>query len=717
MADAPPGRRPGHLRAMTRPYLVIALTALAAVAGLAVRPSTPVGEQAADYVVIAGATGLRWEDVDPERTPNLWRLATAGAVGSLAARPARRPACPVDGWLTLGAGNWATAATGATDGCVTWEEVIETPDATSAFLPHQAAWVRYNGRELPWGAVPGTLAGSVRCTVAVGQGAAVAAARSYGGVDWYVPRLPVRQEDASALLARCVLGIVDLGTVSGSGSRRAAAVRRVDAALGQVMAARPGNSVLLVAGVADPGADPGLHVAVAEGPGLDAGWLTSASTGRSGLLQLVDLAPTAVTVLGRPPPEPGRLAGHVAHAVPARPDDLAEAVRSMVATDQEADRTSAVTGWFLVALTVGQLLLFTAVVPLLRRPWRPAGGRWRPAAPVLLVAAVLLVPAALAAGVIPWWQTAAGAALFVTLVALMVAASTAAVVTTPLFRHTLAVVGACAALVAAVVAADLLARSQLQLNGVVGYSAHDGVRFAGISAAGLGALTAGVLLAAGVLAQQVPRRWRPVVVVALGGLGVVFAGSPYLGADPAAAMALIAGVCVAAAMCTGGWLTVSRLGWAVLAGAAVTGAVALADVWRPAEQRVGLGAFVTDLTQGRAGFAARRLSLANAEALLDGPLTLLAIGAAAFAWFALLRPWGGLHRLFGIYPALRAGMMGTLVAAVLAGVLTGSALTVAGAAAAVAMPLVTLAALRVREQVAARGEVDDPQPVSPRLLG
>src|SRR5690606_21907609 len=134
---------------------------------------------------------------------------------------------------------------------------------------------------------------------------------------------------------------------------------------------------------------PGLHVAIAEGPGLAPGWLTSASTGRTGLLQLVDLAPTAVTVLGRPPPEPGRLAGHVAHTVPGRPKDLAAAVAAMVATDQEADRTAPVTGWFLTALTVGQLVLLTAVVPLLRRPWRREGGRWRRVAPVLLVASAL----------------------------------------------------------------------------------------------------------------------------------------------------------------------------------------------------------------------------------------------------------------------------------------------------------------------------------------
>ena len=329
----------------------------------------------------------------------------------------------------------------------------------------------------------------------------------------------------------------------------------------------------------------------------------------------------------------------------------------------------------------------------------------------------MAVPAALAVGVFPWWRTVAGPALFVTMLGLLLAGATAAVVASPLFRRTLGVVGGVAAATAVVVAVDLLTWSHLQFNGVVGYSVHDGVRFAGVSPAGLGALVAGVLLTAGVLAQQVPRRWRPAIVVALGAAGVVLAGSPYLGADPAAAMALTAGVCLTAAMCTGGWLTTSRVAWAVLAGAAVAGAVALAELWRPPEQRVGLGAFLTDLSQGRTGYAARRLSLANAEALLDSPLTMLAIGAAAFTWLVLLRPWGGLHRLFGVYPALRAGMMGTLVAGLLAGVLTGSALTVVGAAAAVALPLITLAALRVRERAGAHGRLHEAGSASPQMLG
>ena len=86
---------------------------------------------------------------------------------------------------------------------------------------------------------------------------------------------------------------------------------------------------------------------------------------------------------------------------------------------------------------------------------------------------------------------------------------------------------------------------------------------------------------AGCLAQWVRKPWRPVIVVLLGGFGVVMVGSPYLGADPIGAIAVTAGVCVAAAMSTGGWLTFPRFAWAALAGLAVTIGFAVLDLRRP----------------------------------------------------------------------------------------------------------------------------------------
>lgn len=711
-AGGPGGTRrrwPGGRAGRAAPVLALVAVAVATVAGLVVRPDPGGVEPAADRVILAGAVGLRWDDVDPRQTPQLWRLAASGAIGSLSVASAHQPTCPVDGWLTLGAGNRAAAPREEpvpaepddlpVEPCPPMDVPIETPDPTGAHLPEHAELVRYNQWEQPWGAVPGALAGSVGCTLAIGDGAAVAAARSYGRVDRYRPVLPGRTGAAAQLLAEpCELAIVDLGTVSGEGPARAATARRVDAALGRLLAARPAGSLLLAVGVADPAGERHLQVAVADGPGLPLGWLTSPTTGRTGYLQLVDLAPTALAALDRPPPEV-ELAGQPAYRLPGRPAGLADAVAELAAADHEAVLARPVSVWFLAGLTAVQLGLLAALVPALRRPAiGPAvGGRWRSFRQASLVVAALAIPVALLANGLPgWrWQAAGGVSAAISLAGL--AAAGVLVVRTRLFDRTLGLVGAAAGVAAAAVGVDLLTGSWLQLNGVVGYSAHDGGRYAGLSETGLGVLTAGTLLVAGCLAGPLPRRQRPLLVAAVGAVGVVLAGSPYLGADIGGAVALAAGVCVAAALSSGGWLSLRRAGWAALAGVAVVAAVAVADLRRPVEQRTGLGGLLTQLADGTAGSGLQRVSSANLDAFTN-PLTVLAVGAAAFIWFALLRPWGGLRRLFAVHPALRAGAVGALVAALLGGVLVGTALVPAGAAAAVGVPLLALAALRLRQQ-------------------
>ncbi|GAB3982393.1 hypothetical protein GCM10027615_65050 [Plantactinospora veratri] len=204
------------LRRLVPVLLTVAVVALG-VAALVVRPATRTPAPTADYVLLAGVPGLRWDDVDPQTTPTLWRMAEGGAIGSLSVRSARQPTCPVDGWQTLGAGNFAAwDATVVADRCPPLDVTVEQPDAISANLPDQRATVTHNQDRLRWGTVPGALAESVRCTVAVGPGAAVAAARPSGLVDRYAEELP---PDPTGLLDDCVLGIIDLGTVSGDDPR------------------------------------------------------------------------------------------------------------------------------------------------------------------------------------------------------------------------------------------------------------------------------------------------------------------------------------------------------------------------------------------------------------------------------------------------------------------------------------------------------------------
>ncbi|GAB3959139.1 hypothetical protein GCM10027614_78040 [Micromonospora vulcania] len=659
-------------------------------------------------MVLAGIAGLRWEDVDPQSTPTLWRMAQDGSIGSLSVRSAHRPTCPVDGWLTLGAGSFAAwNGSRPADGCPATGVAVEQPDGIGANLPDQESVVQYNQQQLSWGALPGSLSESVRCSVAVGPGAAVAAARPFGRVDRYAPGLPA---DPRVLLGSCVLSIVDLGTVDGvDPAARAQAARAADAQLARVLAARPPRSLVLVAGISDTAQPSRLHVAIADGPGWERGWLTSASTGRDGYLQLVDLAPTALAALGRPMPERLFL-GRPALSTGGRPAEETEAINAPADADREAAAQRTVSGGFFTLLAGVQVLLAIAMVPLLRRA-RPRAGPTGPApvparvvavAELLLVAAALTVPAALLADAVPWWRGEHPGWIFAGVTALLVAAGTAAVRFAPGYAGTLGPIGAVAGLTTLVVGLDVLTGARLQLNGVVGYSALQGGRYAGLGTVGLGVFLASALLSAGWLAQRVQRGWRPAVMVAVGGLAVLMVGSAYLGADPVGAIALTAGLCVAAAISAGGWLTITRLVWAAMAALAVAIGFAVVDLRRPAAERGSLGRFLSALGDGTGGFTVHRSSAANFETLVNSPLTVLAVAGALLVWFALLQPWGGLMRLFGIYPAVRAALAGTAVAAVLGGVLDGAALDVVGAAAALVVPMAALASLRVLGHAADR---------------
>ncbi|HWB34853.1 MAG TPA: hypothetical protein VHA75_02405, partial [Rugosimonospora sp.] len=674
------------------PALVLIAVALAGILGLASRPNATTPTEHADYVVVAGAAGLRWDDVNPTDTPTLWKLAQEGSVGALSVRSATSPTCPSDGWLTLGAGNLAERGQVPAAGqCPPMQVPLTHPDNIGASLKDQGKIVQLN-KELPYGAQPGALAEAVRCTAAVGVGAAVAAARPYGRVDKYSDDLPT---DFRSYLASCVLSMVDLGTLDAADpAARQAQARAVDARLATVLANRPDRSLVLVAGLADTQAGTRLHVAIADGPGYHGGWLTSSSTARSGYVQLADLAPTVLTALDKPLPT-DLFAGATATSTGGRPDSLRAAVRELADADRQASAQHAVAGGFFGVLAGAEMVLFAAVVPLLRRARRHAGQHGlRPAPPWLirpvelaLVAAALAIPAALVADAVPWWRTSSSGLLFAGVTVALVIALTAAVAAGPWWRGALGPAGAVGGISAVIIGLDVLTGARLQLNGVAGYSALEGGRYAGLGTVGLGLFTAGVLLFTGALVQRVGRRWRPVAVAALGAVAIVVVGSPYLGADAGGAVALTAGVCLAAAISTGGWLTFPRLAWATLAGIAVTAGFALLDLRRPQADRGRLAQLLSTASGTDSLPAGQRPAAPNVFGFSADPLTLVAFGAVLLAAIGMLAPWGGLKRDFGLYPSVRAALVGITVAALIGGLVDGVGFTVAGAAAATAVPV------------------------------
>jgi hypothetical protein len=193
-----------------------------------------------------------------------------------------------------------------------------------------------------------------------------------------------------------------------------------------------------------------------------------------------------------------------------------------------------------------------------------------------------------------------------------------------------------------------------------------------------------------------------VVIAVVGSVGAVIVGSPYFGADAAGAVGLTAGVCTAAAMSVGGWLSYRRLTWAVLAGLGLATTFALLDLRRPAEQQSSVGRFFAHVDDGTASLVVKRAGESSVVTFANSPLTLLVIGVALYTGFVLLQDRGGLRRVYGLFPSVRGALAGTIVATLLVGLVEGVALNVMGAALAVAMPLTVLAVLRVRHHASDR---------------
>ena len=98
---------------MKRAVPIVLLVVALATAGCAALPAPcALAATPSSQVTIVLAPYLTWSEVTPETTPVLWRLAGSGAVGSVGARSrvpeASEPPSPLEGALTLSAGNWAT---------------------------------------------------------------------------------------------------------------------------------------------------------------------------------------------------------------------------------------------------------------------------------------------------------------------------------------------------------------------------------------------------------------------------------------------------------------------------------------------------------------------------------------------------------------------------------------------------------------------------------
>ncbi|GAA1107667.1 hypothetical protein GCM10009630_00640 [Kribbella jejuensis] len=629
-------------------------------------------------VVVLGVGGLQWSDVSADVTPNLWRLVGESATAAVSVRTAQSTNCPADAWLTLNTGVRSAAPRGEDGRCLGAGEVLSSRGIVSA--PRWAD-IEALGAGSSYNPEFGLLTANAYrrgCALAVGPGAGLALADAQGRVARYAARLE------TADLTACPLTVVDLGNLPAAADpARGQALRRLDAAIGQVTTSASAAEVLLVGMGNEP--VPHLQALVAHGGDYRTGWLDANSTRHPGLVQLTDVTPTVLAGLGVATPE--RAVGSVLRAAPGAPQDRPALVRALGHFDRAAqtiDRHIVAFYW----LVAGGAVLSSGLLIAFRRPL------W-----LILITASLPV-ASFLANLLQWWRSSSpGLGLWAGVIGWAAAVGTLARLG-PWRRQRFGPAGFVAAVTAIVLAADVLTGSRLQLSSLWGLSPLDAGRFYGFGNVAFGAFAIGVLIASvwigNLLIQRGHRRWAVLSVAAIGVVAVAVDGWPSYGADFGGVLGLVPGIAVLIAAVAGIRL---RARWLVAVGAiavvAVSG-IAVVDWLRPAGSRSHLGNFVQQLLDGGAGSIFGRKVGANVHSFTDRPLLSILIAVLVVPTAVLvLRPDRlavvKARRVFAAEPLLRAGIAACLVTAVVGMAANDSGVIVLGVCYAVAVPLLVQA--------------------------
>ena len=587
------------------------------------------------HVVLVGISGLTWNMVTPQTTPELWRLAETGSVGSLVDYAQQPVACPADGWLSLN----SAARAQVPRPCTSLPAVIQ--DGQAAEVPAMPQLIAGNQgfHESPdWGLL-GSLAS---CATAVGPGAALALASPTGAVASY---LPSAAGLSPAVLARCPLTVVDLGQIQGSERSRLSAIDRQLAAISSEL---PSGTVLLVTAPGAvptetasgaPAGRPHLMTVVVNGPGYANGLITASSTRRPGIVVLTDLTPTVAGWLGRPVP-----AGTVGARIGTTGrGDLPATVRGLLGRDTAEQVWLTTHTWFLIAYGVADAILFA--VPALvfwgtdpdRR--RRRAQSWRLAG--TLAAAVPL--GSYLANAVPWWSLDHPAWWLYGLTAGWTLVVAAAALAGPWRRDSLGPAGMTCLATLLLLAVDVMSGSRLQLEAPFGLSLLTGGRYYGIGNYALGVYCVSAIVATAWLGglAVARRRSSPSLVlapVAVGLLAVVASGWPGFGAKVGGTIALVPCLLLLAV-----WLTGFRVrwGWAVpiaVSGLALVAVFAVISYYFPAAGTSDMGTFAGNLLRGQGGDLLQRKVSSNVGTVTSNDFGWLIPVVAVVAGIALWQP-------------------------------------------------------------------------------
>lgn len=616
--------------------------------------------------------GLAWRDLQGNDLPNLRRFTGRAAIANLSSRAPKLRSDLTSGYVTLGAGNKAVGVGPTADGSGIEPDGAGF-DAGESLGPDRAGAVfeRRTGRSASdglvhlgigetvaanrhsvFGAEVGALgdaldtAGFGRAVIANGDGSdltqpgveaqrfhrdAVAALMGRDGTvpagqvgdDLLMPdpaapfglrfdqdrvELSFAQQwrDRSVVLVEASDLVRADAYQHVTTPRRGHAVRRdalhdADELVGRLLAhVDATRDAVVLLGSAPERNDAALAVAAVRAPGMTPGLLRSGTTQRAGFVQLMDVAPSVLHLLDLEPPDSMR----------GRPIEVADRSGTalsrrafLVDVDAAARFRAEIVDPVAVVFIALQCGLIGAAVLSMTGVARRVADVF---VPVLSSGALAFVPAVYLArlvplhdlGLPPYWG-------FLLLVTAALAAIARAAARARAIDAVLIGLG----MIVAVLVADGVTGSRLQLNSALGFSAEVAGRFIGYGNAGYAALAAAALLFAGLIAHRLGAGRLGACRAAWVGIGVlavvlVADGAPFWGADVGGVLSMVPAYGVAALLLLG-WRLRVRIRSVVVIGSATVLAIAVAtvaDMQRAAADRTHLGRLVEQV-QGE-GFGA-----------------------------------------------------------------------------------------------------------------
>lgn len=635
------------LAAVWAVILILALTAAPAAASSAQAAGTPSpaptaeqDEASAHPVVFLGFAGLTFEDLDPNRTPNLWRLVDESAVGSLTPRSVRDTSCPADGWLALTSGRRAADEPRPT--CRVLQEPI------GGWVPDWDVYLDQAAEDNYTPAV-GTLTETVEEADAritgIGPGAAIGTAQPDGRTeDWQPLRAPGEVgEQVTSASATSDIVLVDLGSVYSPGQ----SVAGIDEAVGEVLAATDGlppeqSPTIVAASIADARTDDSRMQFSAVRGGIGVGGpvggegasqlLTSSSTRQPGLVQVTDIAPTLLASAGVT--GAGGFAGAPLSFVDG-PADAAGKQQAMLDRQTAVLTQENISAWFYAAWGIALAgLLVTCTVIAKRRGVRRVANAMTVGG---LLAAALPISTFLV-NVLPWERSPSADVAMLGGVTGWAIALTALGLLGPWRRLPAGPLGFIAATTVGVLAVDVSTGSSLQMSTLLGEPLLIASRFYGIGNSALALYCTALLVGLGVVCSWMRRRWpiTAVVVVAVVASCVLLA-TPGLGTKFGSVPTLLLGTAVFAVTAARVKLSWRRL--LLIGGGGAAGLMLLVlflDWLQPTDQRTHFGNFFDSILTGEAGAVLLRKIGMNIDILTQSWMTmLLPFALAAVLWAAI----------------------------------------------------------------------------------